>query len=170
MRPGSQVRRDGAGAARDAAHAAGRAGYRRCGNGAAVAVPGARPPIKKPGCSPHSGIYSRRHIREPQPRRSIGRGWAYAMMQNRPRILIRSGSRMSRSLAWVALGCWLVAGGSTAQEAPAAAADSQLAESHTVAKLAPTSARRLFVLDTMFPAAEAAKTYILDGSTGALEG
>jgi methylamine dehydrogenase heavy chain len=77
---------------------------------------------------------------------------------------------MSRSLAWVALGCWLVAGGSTAQEAPAAAADSQLAESHTVAKLAPTSARRLFVLDTMFPAAEAAKTYILDGSTGALEG
>src|ERR1700728_480286 len=51
-----------------------------------------------------------------------------------------------------------------------AGAQQQLAESHTTAKLAPTDARRLFVLDTAFPAAEAAKTYILDGSTGAIEG
>jgi methylamine dehydrogenase heavy chain len=46
----------------------------------------------------------------------------------------------------------------------------QLAESHTTAKLAPTNQRRLFVLDTAFPAAEAAKTYILDGTTGAIQG
>jgi methylamine dehydrogenase heavy chain len=45
-----------------------------------------------------------------------------------------------------------------------------LAESHTTAKLAPTNARRLFVLDTAFPAAEAAKTYVLNGTTGAIEG
>jgi methylamine dehydrogenase heavy chain len=51
-----------------------------------------------------------------------------------------------------------------------AGAQRQLAESHTTAKLAPTDARRLFVLDTAFPAAEAAKTYILDGSTVAIEG
>jgi len=51
-----------------------------------------------------------------------------------------------------------------------AGAQRQLAESHTTAKLAPTDARRLFVLDTAFPAAAAAKTYILDGSTGAIEG
>ena len=36
--------------------------------------------------------------------------------------------------------------------------------------LAPTNARRLFVLDTAFPAAEAAKTYVLNGTTGAIEG
>jgi len=46
----------------------------------------------------------------------------------------------------------------------------QLAESHTTAKLTPTNARRLFVLDTAFPAAEAAKTYVLNGTTGAIEG
>jgi len=45
-----------------------------------------------------------------------------------------------------------------------------LAESHTTARLTPTHARRLFVLDTAFPAAEAAKTYILDGATGNIEG
>ena len=39
-----------------------------------------------------------------------------------------------------------------------------LAESHTTAKLEPTNPRRLFVLDTAFPAAEAAKTYVLDGT------
>lgn len=55
----------------------------------------------------------------------------------------------------------------TATDSPAAP---QLAESHTTAKLAPTNARRLFVLDTMLPAAEAAKTYVLDGSTGAIQG
>jgi len=49
-------------------------------------------------------------------------------------------------------------------------AKSQLAESHTVAKLSPTDQRRLFVLDTAFPAAEAARTYVINGSTGALEG
>jgi methylamine dehydrogenase heavy chain len=46
----------------------------------------------------------------------------------------------------------------------------QLAESHTTATLTPTHARRLYVLDTAFPAAQAAKTYILDGATGAIEG
>lgn len=46
----------------------------------------------------------------------------------------------------------------------------QLAESHVTAKLSPTNPRRLYVLDTAFPAAEAAKTYILDGTTGAIEG
>jgi methylamine dehydrogenase heavy chain len=46
----------------------------------------------------------------------------------------------------------------------------QLAESHVTATLKPTSARRLYVLDTAFPAAEAAKTYILNGETGAIEG
>ena len=45
-----------------------------------------------------------------------------------------------------------------------------LAESHTTAELEPTNARRLFVLDTAFPAAEAAKTYVLDGTTGAIQG
>jgi methylamine dehydrogenase heavy chain len=57
-----------------------------------------------------------------------------------------------------------------AQESTEAVPAPQLAETHTVAKLSPTHARRLFVLDTMFPAAEAAKTYVLDGSTGAIEG
>ena len=47
---------------------------------------------------------------------------------------------------------------------------SQLAESHVTARLSPTHARRLYVLDTAFPAAEAAKTYVIDGSTGAIEG
>jgi methylamine dehydrogenase heavy chain len=46
----------------------------------------------------------------------------------------------------------------------------QLAEPHTTARLSPTNARRLFVLDTAFPAAEAARTYILDGTTGKVEG
>jgi methylamine dehydrogenase heavy chain len=46
----------------------------------------------------------------------------------------------------------------------------QLAESHVTAKLSPTNPRRLFVLDTAFPAAEAARTYVLDGSTGSIEG
>ena len=46
----------------------------------------------------------------------------------------------------------------------------QLAESHVTATLAPTNARRLYVLDTAFPAAEAAKTYVLNGTTGVIEG
>jgi methylamine dehydrogenase heavy chain len=46
----------------------------------------------------------------------------------------------------------------------------QLAEPHVTATLTPTHPRRLYVLDTAFPAAEAAKTYILDGATGAIEG
>jgi methylamine dehydrogenase heavy chain len=46
----------------------------------------------------------------------------------------------------------------------------QLAESHTVAKLSPTNSRRLFVLDIAFPAAEASRTYVLNGTTGAIEG
>src|ERR1700680_3400738 len=51
-----------------------------------------------------------------------------------------------------------------------ASAKMQLAEAHVTATLAPTHARRLYVLDTAFPAAEAAKTYILDGTTGRIEG
>ena len=46
----------------------------------------------------------------------------------------------------------------------------QLAESHVTATLTPTDLRRLFVLDVAFPAAEAARTYVLDGTTGRLEG
>ena len=51
-----------------------------------------------------------------------------------------------------------------------AGAKLQLAESHVTATLTPTHQRRLYVLDTAFPAAEAAKTYILDGATGTIEG
>jgi methylamine dehydrogenase heavy chain len=52
----------------------------------------------------------------------------------------------------------------------AADAKLQLAESHVTATLTPTHARRLFVLDVAFPAAEAARTYVLDGATGRIEG
>jgi methylamine dehydrogenase heavy chain len=52
----------------------------------------------------------------------------------------------------------------------AADAKLQLAESHVTATLSPTNARRLFVLDTAFPAAEAARTYVLDGASGQIEG
>jgi len=52
----------------------------------------------------------------------------------------------------------------------AADAKLQLAESHVTATLTPTGPRRLFVLDLAFPAAEAAKTYVLDGATGRIEG
>jgi methylamine dehydrogenase heavy chain len=45
-----------------------------------------------------------------------------------------------------------------------------VAESHVTATLSPTHARRLFVLDTAFPAAEAGKTYVIDGDAGKLEG
>ena len=45
-----------------------------------------------------------------------------------------------------------------------------VAEAHVTAILSATHARRLFVLDTAFPAAEAAKTYVVDGETGKLEG
>jgi methylamine dehydrogenase heavy chain len=66
----------------------------------------------------------------------------------------------------------LASGACSAQagEPDAAVSAPQLAETHTVATLSPTHPRRLFVLDTMFPAAQAAKTYVLDGSTGAIEG
>src|ERR1700680_144673 len=52
----------------------------------------------------------------------------------------------------------------------AADAKLQLAESHVTATLTPTDPRRLFVLDVAFPAAEAAKTYVLDGASGRIEG
>lgn len=45
-----------------------------------------------------------------------------------------------------------------------------VSESHQTATLSPAHARRLFVMDTAFPAAEAAKTYIIDGTTAKLEG
>jgi len=70
-----------------------------------------------------------------------------------------------------------VAGGALVGAALAAEQDDldpnaklQLAEPHVTATLTPTHPRRLYVLDTAFPAAEAAKTYILDGATGAVEG
>ena len=52
----------------------------------------------------------------------------------------------------------------------AADAKLQLAESHVTATLTPTDPRRLFVLDVAFPAAQAAKTYVLDGASGRIEG
>jgi methylamine dehydrogenase heavy chain len=45
-----------------------------------------------------------------------------------------------------------------------------VAEPHVTAMLSPTHARRLFVLDTAFPAAEAGKTLVIDGDNGKLEG
>ena len=51
-----------------------------------------------------------------------------------------------------------------------AGAKMPVAEAHVTAILPPTNLRRLFVLDTAFPAAEAAKTYVVDGETGKLEG
>jgi methylamine dehydrogenase heavy chain len=46
----------------------------------------------------------------------------------------------------------------------------QLAESHVTATLTPTDLRRLYVLDVAFPAAEAARTYVLDGANGQIQG
>ena len=45
-----------------------------------------------------------------------------------------------------------------------------VSESHVTAVLSPTHARRLYVMDVAFPAAEAARTYIVDGTKGTLEG
>ncbi|WP_336695514.1 amine dehydrogenase large subunit [Delftia acidovorans] len=45
----------------------------------------------------------------------------------------------------------------------------EVAESHVTLSLTPTHARRLFILDTAFPAAQAAKTWIVDGPTGRIE-
>jgi methylamine dehydrogenase heavy chain len=75
--------------------------------------------------------------------------------------------------------CGAILAATLAVAAPALGADRddldpgaklQLAESHVTATLSPTHARRLYVLDTAFPAAEAAKTYVLDGGSGAIEG
>src|ERR1700722_3150521 len=66
----------------------------------------------------------------------------------------------------------LVASGAFAGDADDLNADAklQLAESHVTATLTPTDQRRLYVLDVAFPAAEAARTYILDGASGQIEG
>lgn len=45
-----------------------------------------------------------------------------------------------------------------------------VAEAHVTAILSSTHPRRLFVLDTAFPAAEAGKTLVIDGEHGKLEG
>jgi methylamine dehydrogenase heavy chain len=76
------------------------------------------------------------------------------------------------SAVGVAAGALLLAAPAFAADADDLAADakSQLAESHVTATLTPTDLRRLFVLDVAFPAAEAARTYVLDGATGRLEG
>src|SRR6202050_1816074 len=76
------------------------------------------------------------------------------------------------SAACVAAGAVLLAAPAFGADSDDLAADakSQLAESHVTATLTPTDLRRLFVLDLAFPAAEAARTYVLDGTTGRLEG
>jgi len=76
------------------------------------------------------------------------------------------------SAVGVAAGALLLATPAFGADADDLAADakSQLAESHVTATLTPTDLRRLFVLDVAFPAAEAARTYVLDGATGRLEG
>ncbi|HIE1843234.1 amine dehydrogenase large subunit [Pseudomonas aeruginosa] len=45
-----------------------------------------------------------------------------------------------------------------------------VSESHITLKLKPMPPHRLFVLDSAFPAAEAAKTYIIDADAGKIEG
>jgi methylamine dehydrogenase heavy chain len=66
----------------------------------------------------------------------------------------------------------LVASGAFGGDADDLTADAklQLAESHVTATLSPTDLRRLYVLDVAFPAAEAARTYVLDGASGQIEG
>lgn len=80
--------------------------------------------------------------------------------------------RIWRAMAMLAAGALGLTASATAAEKNDLDPGAQLplAETHDVARLKPTDQRRLFVLDTMFPAAQAAKTYILDGSTGKLEG
>ncbi len=76
-------------------------------------------------------------------------------------------------VAWVALLAAtpkLASAATIAAQADLQPRPQQLAEPHTTARLTPTNARRLFVLDTAFPAAEAARTYVLDGATGKIEG
>ena len=76
------------------------------------------------------------------------------------------------SAAGMAATALLLARGALGDDADDLAADAklQLAESHVTATLSPTNPRRLFVLDVAFPAAEAARTYVLDGNTGQIEG
>jgi methylamine dehydrogenase heavy chain len=76
------------------------------------------------------------------------------------------------SAAAMAASALLLARAAAADDTDDLAADAklQLAESHVTATLSPTNARRLFVLDTAFPAAEAARTYVLDGASGQIEG
>ena len=50
-----------------------------------------------------------------------------------------------------------------------AGAKLEIAETHVTLRLTPTHARRLFILDTAFPAAQAAKTWVVDGPTGRIE-
>lgn len=74
-------------------------------------------------------------------------------------------------LALAAIGVMTALSGVRAEEPSDLGPDTRmlLAESHVTATLGPNP-RRLYVLDTAFPAAEAAKTYILDGATGKIEG
>jgi methylamine dehydrogenase heavy chain len=76
------------------------------------------------------------------------------------------------SAAGIAASALVLARPVLGDEADDLAADAklQLAESHVTATLTPTNARRLFVLDVAFPAAEAARTYVLDGTSGQIEG
>jgi methylamine dehydrogenase heavy chain len=76
------------------------------------------------------------------------------------------------SAAGVAASALLLARPALGDDADDLTADAklQLAESHVTATLTPTNPRRLFVLDVAFPAAEAARTYVLDGATGQIEG
>src|ERR1700691_302297 len=76
------------------------------------------------------------------------------------------------SAVGIATSALLLASAALGDDADDLAADAkpQLAESHVTATLSPTNPRRLFVLDTAFPAAEAARTYVLDGASGQIEG
>jgi len=78
--------------------------------------------------------------------------------------------RYAPALVAAAAAVFLVHAFAAAGDAPRTEAPQQLAETPTTARLAPTDARRLFVLDTAFPAAEAARTYVLDGTSGKIEG
>jgi len=85
-------------------------------------------------------------------------------------------SRRMRVMRALCALCGLLGGAATAGAAAAERDDLDpgaklpIAESHVMATLPPVSARRLYVLDIAFPAAEASKTYIVDGDSGRLEG
>jgi methylamine dehydrogenase heavy chain len=69
-----------------------------------------------------------------------------------------------------AIALFAAAAGAQEKDDLDAGAKLPVAEPHVTATLSPTHPRRLFVLDTAFPAAEAGKTLVIDGDHGRLEG